>query len=144
MIGVCPLSQSADEKHNPEGKKSPHTFAHLANFPQKCVCHFFIMMQSPYCVYRINKTFACSRCLICILDSGHLVSVYYARKGFLAFFLIVITHKSTRSENPTTWLCFGLCDCLMAFFALEILPNAVLCLTLPLPCFSVQIKHKTH
>ena len=40
----------------------------------------------------------------------------------LGFFLIVITHKSTRSENPTTWLCFGLCDFLTAFFALEILP----------------------
>ena len=36
-IGVCPLSQSADEKHNPEKKKKSYLCGNR-NFPQKCVC----------------------------------------------------------------------------------------------------------
>ena len=52
--------------------------------------------------YRINKPFACSRCVICVSRSAHLNSTYYARKGSWAF-LILITHKSMRSENPITW-----------------------------------------
>ena len=64
--------------------------------PKMCLpC--LIIMQSCCCDCRINKTFVCSRCLICVLDSGHFISTYYARKGLLAF-LIVIIHKSTRWE----------------------------------------------
>ena len=36
-IGVCSLSQSADEKHNPEKKKKSYLCGNR-NFPQKCVC----------------------------------------------------------------------------------------------------------
>ena len=73
---VCLLGQSASEKHNKE--KGPHTFAHLVNFspPPKCrPC--LIIMQSCYCDYKTNKTFVCSRCLICVSCSA----TYYARKG---------------------------------------------------------------
>ena len=38
----------------------------------------------------------------CISCSVHLISTYYVRKGSLAF----VTHKSTRSENPITWLSY--------------------------------------
>ena len=108
VIGICLLSQSADEKHNHE-KKPTHLCA-PRKFPPKMCLPCFIIMQSCYCDYRINKTFLCSRCLICVLHSGHFISTYYARKGFLAFF-IVITHKSTGSENLITWCVCARTDC---------------------------------
>ena len=33
-----------------------------------------------YCDYRINKPFTCSRCLICVSCSVHVISTYYVRK----------------------------------------------------------------
>ena len=32
------------------------------------------------CDYRINTSFTCSRCLICVSRSVHVISTYYARK----------------------------------------------------------------
>ena len=65
-----------------------------------------IIAQSCYSHYRINKAFACSRCVICVSCSVHLISTYYVRKGSWAFYLI-ITHKSTRSEILITWIGSG-------------------------------------
>ena len=78
-------------------KKCPQTFAHLVNFCLPCL----IIIQSCYFDYRINRL-------------SHVLAAWsafralftwsrpYERKGSWAFF-ILITHKSTRSENPITW-----------------------------------------
>ena len=73
VTGVCLPNQSAAEKHNQE--KSPHSFAHLVNF-SKHVSTMFC-----YFGYRINKAFACSRCVICVSCSVHFIETYYVRKG---------------------------------------------------------------
>ena len=54
-----------------------------------------------YFDYRINKPFTCSRCFICVSNSVHVISTYYASKGLWALFTL-ITHKSMGSENPIT------------------------------------------
>ena len=66
-------------------KKSPQTFAHLVNFSQMCLpC--LIITQSCYFDYRINKPlFTWSRRSTRKKDHG---------------LFILITHKSTRSDNP--------------------------------------------
>ena len=80
---VCLPGQSAPEKHN-EGNKSPQTFAHLVNFSKVCLpC--FLIIQSCYLDCRINKSFACSRCVICISCSVHLISTFYVREGLWVF-----------------------------------------------------------
>ena len=40
-----------------------------------------IMIKCCYFDYRINKPFACSRCVICVSCSVHVISTCYARKG---------------------------------------------------------------
>ena len=55
VTGVCLASQSAAEKHN--RVISPQAFAHLVNFCKKIVSYFDC---------RINKSFAYSRCVICV------------------------------------------------------------------------------
>ena len=114
-LPVQPISirkaQSRKKAHKPSRT------SHIS--PQMCLpC--LVIVQSCYCDYRINKTFLCSRCLICILDSGHLSPRTMHAKDSGLF--IVITHKSTRSENPITWcltdiylficlfLCFFVCS----------------------------------
>ena len=53
-------------------KKGPQTFAHLVGFLKKCLpC--LIITQSCYFDYRINKPFACFRCVICISCSVHVI-----------------------------------------------------------------------
>ena len=58
-----------------------------------------IIIQSCYCDYRIDQTFTCSRCmrdlrfLLCSRDLDTL------RSQRIMCFLILVTHKSTRSEN---------------------------------------------
>ena len=84
VIGVGPLSQSASEKHNQETKKPTYLCA-PREFPQKICLLCLIIIQSCYCDYQINKTFACSRSLICVSCSVHLISTYYVRKGSWAF-----------------------------------------------------------
>ena len=76
MVGVCPLSQSADEKHNPE--KKPTYLCAPRKFPPKCILSCNLVIAT-----RINKTFVCSRCLICILDSGHFISTPHAKDSWL-------------------------------------------------------------
>ena len=72
-------------------KKSPQTFAHLVNFPQNVSAmfdnHNLIIFD-----YRINEPFACSRCVICVSCSVHLILTYYVRKGSWAF-LSFVTHN---------------------------------------------------
>ena len=80
-LPVQPISirkaQSRKKAHKPSRT------SHIS--PQMCLpC--LVIVQSCYCDYRINKTFLRPRCLICILDSGHFISTYYARKGFWAFY----------------------------------------------------------
>ena len=77
VIGVC---HSASETHNQQSShhvigfsdlidlcvikiKSPQTFAHIVNF-SKTLLPCLIIMQSCYFDCRINKPFACSRCVI--------------------------------------------------------------------------------
>ena len=69
VIGVCSPSQSASQKAKPRQKR-PSTFAHLVNFCKMCLpC--LIIMQSCSFDHRINKLFAYSRCVICVLCSRH-------------------------------------------------------------------------
>ena len=90
VIRVYRPSQSAPEKHN----QSPQTFAHLVNFSiTSPTC--LITIQFCCFVYKINKPFTCSRCVI----SVHVISTYNVRKGSWAF--ILITQKSTRPEIPS-------------------------------------------
>ena len=57
---------------------------HLWNTYYILIC--LINMQSYYCDYRINKPFACSRCVHFLL-SVHCILTYYVRKGSWAFYL---------------------------------------------------------
>ena len=79
-------------------KKSPHTFAHLVNFSKEMCLPSLIIIKSSYISYRINKPLACSRKEFGITWSGRTTRAKDHR-----LFLIIITHKSTRSENPITW-----------------------------------------
>ena len=55
-------------------KKSPQTFAHLMNFPNK-PC--FIIIECCFFDYGINRLFTCSRCIICVSRFVHVISTYY-------------------------------------------------------------------
>ena len=57
------------------------------------------MFDNHTIVCRINKPFACSRCVICVSRSVHVISTYYARKVLWTF---LITHKSMTSNEA--WL----------------------------------------
>ena len=100
VIGVYLLSQSASRKHNHKNKAhKPLRTSYLS--PKMCLpC--LIIIKSCYFDIRMDKPFPCSRCVICVSGSVLLISTFYVRKGSWAFFLI--THKSTRSENPMPWL----------------------------------------
>ena len=98
VIGVYLLSQSAPEKQSQENKE-PTNLCALCEFLKKMRLPCLIIIQSCYFHNGINKSFACSRCVMCISCSVHLISTYYVRKGSWAFF-ILITHKSMRFENP--------------------------------------------
>ena len=90
-IWVCLFSRSAFEKHN-QGK-SPQTFAHLKNFSWMVSAMFDHYTMIHYCDCRINKPFTCSRCVICVPCSVHLISTYYARKGS-----IMLARKMTSAQ----------------------------------------------
>ena len=93
---TCPANQHPKSTIK---KIIPQAFAHLVNFSKKMCLPCLLIEQSYYFDYRINKPFVCSRCVICVSCSVRVISTYYARKGFF----ILITHKSTRLENPITW-----------------------------------------
>ena len=50
-----------------------------------------------------DKQTTCSCCMICISCSVHLISMYYTCAKDPRLF-ILITHKSTRLENPIAWI----------------------------------------
>ena len=52
----------------------------------KCVCH--VSYNLVIFDYRISKLFACSRCVICVSCSVHVILTYYVRKGSRAFFYL--------------------------------------------------------
>ena len=67
------------------------------------MCQTCLLIRT-YCYfdYRINKPLTCCRCLVYVSCSVHAILTYYVRKGSLAFFFILITHKATRSEIRIT------------------------------------------
>ena len=74
-------------------KESPQTFAKMC---RPCL----IITQSCYCDSRINKPFTCSRCLICVSSSVHVISTYYMPKGSWALsYLIDEIRKSNMAGN---------------------------------------------
>ena len=97
VIRVGLPSQSEPQKHNPE--KKAHKPLHTSCISQEMYLPCLIIIQSCYFDYRIYKPFTCSRCVICVLCSIHLISAYAKDHGLF----ILITHKSLRSENPITW-----------------------------------------
>ena len=68
-------------------------------FLKKCLS-CLIIVQSCYFDYRINKHFRCSRCVIFRALFTWSQRTTRAKDHRL---FILITHKSTRSENPITW-----------------------------------------
>ena len=82
---VCPLPISIRKAQS--GIKNHKTFAHLVYFSKMCLpC--LIIIQSCF-DYRINKLFICSRCVLCISFSVHLILVYYTHKGSCFFFILI-------------------------------------------------------
>ena len=82
-----------DYPANQKKTKSPVFFTPLVNFSQMCPpC--WIIIQSCYFDYKINKPYACSHGMICLPCSVHLRCV----QRIMGFF-ILITHKSMRLEN---------------------------------------------
>ena len=94
VIGVRLLSQSAPENHNQE--KKPTNLCASREF-LKTMSRLIIIIKC-YFDYWVNKPFTCSRCMICVSCSVHVISTYYMRKGSWAFLFVLVTHKSTRSE----------------------------------------------
>ena len=86
-------------QHPKSTVKKAHKPLRISWISPKTCLPCLIIIQSCYFDYRINKLFACSRCVICVLYS--VLDVLRAQRS-MGFF-ILITHKSTRSENPITW-----------------------------------------
>ena len=76
-------------------------------FLKKSDCHPCFMIIKSILLHfvssRINKPFTCSCCLISISCSAHTMWTYYTVCAKDHRFFIIITRKSTRSEDPTTW-----------------------------------------
>ena len=81
------------QSKSPIKKKSPQTFAHIVNFSKNAS---FMFIQSCYCDYRINKTLECSRSVICVSRSVHVISTYYARKGSWDVLSLLPTNQRVR------------------------------------------------
>ena len=75
---VCLPSQSAPAKNNQENIAHKPLRTWWISLP--CL----IIIQSCYFDCKINKPFACSRCVSC---SVHFISTHYVRKGSYTFFL---------------------------------------------------------
>ena len=71
MKQSCLPSQSASKEHNQE--KEAHKPLRTSFISKKMYLSCLIIMQSCYCDYRINKPFACSRCVICVSCSVHVI-----------------------------------------------------------------------
>ena len=63
-------------------KKKTHKPLRTSWISRKMCPPRLIIIQSCYFDYRIDKPFTCSRCVICVSCSVHLISTYYVRKGF--------------------------------------------------------------
>ena len=105
VIGVCLHGQSASRKNN-QGRKA-HIPWCTFSISKKSDCHPCFMIIKSILLHfvssRINKPFTCSCCLISISCSAHTMSTYYTVCAKDHRFFIIITRKSTRSEDPTTW-----------------------------------------
>ena len=62
-----------------------------------------IMIQSCYFDFKIDKPFTCSCCVICVPCSLFIWSRHVLRAQRIMGVFILITHKSTKSENLVTW-----------------------------------------
>ena len=92
---VCPANQHPNSTIK---EKSPQSFAHLLNFWKKCrpcliiieILLFWLSNKQTFHVFSL-------RFVLCSRDLGVL------RAQRIMGFLILITHKPTRSENPIRW-----------------------------------------
>ena len=66
-------------------KKKPTNLCASREFLKQSIGHVGWIIQSCYSDYKINRPFACSRCLISVSCSVHVISRYYVRKGSWAF-----------------------------------------------------------
>ena len=98
MIRVGLPSQSEPQKHNPE--KKAHKPLHTSCISQEMYLPCLIIIQSCYFDYRIYKPFTCSRCVICVLCSIHLISAYAKDHGlfYLNYPQITEVRKSDHME----------------------------------------------
>ena len=82
-------------------KKAQIPLWHTWNFSSMCLpC--LIIKNSCYFDSRINKHFTCSRCMIRISCSVHVISMYYMSKGFL--FHCNCPHISKGQKKTIVWL----------------------------------------
>ena len=98
VIRVGLPSQSEPQKHNPE--KKAHKPLHTSCISQEMYLPCLIIIQSCYFDYRIYKPFTCSRCVICVLCSIHLISAYAKDHGlfYLNYPQISEVRKSDHME----------------------------------------------
>ena len=78
---VCPANQHPKSTIKKKAHKPSRTSLISQNMYLPCL----IIIQSCYFDYRINKPFTCSRCMICVSCSVHLISTYHVRKGSWTF-----------------------------------------------------------
>ena len=95
MFRVCLPSQISIR--NAQSRKKPTNLCAPRVFLQKKSA-MLIIIQSCYCDYRISKPFTCSRCVICCSRD---LDVQRAQR--IMGFYILVTHKSTRSDNAIMW-----------------------------------------
>ena len=74
---VCPANQHLESTI----KKKAHKPLRIMWISPKMCLPCLIIIQSCYSDYRMNNLFACSRCVICVSCSVHMISTYYVRKG---------------------------------------------------------------
>ena len=88
MIASSPCHWSVPSQQiNTQKAQSRKKKAHIPPEYKMCTVCCLTIIQSCYFDYRINKPFACSRCVICVLCSVHVISTYYVCKGSWAFYL---------------------------------------------------------
>ena len=62
-------------------RKSPQTFARLVNLSKMYLPRLIIIKSCYFECRIISKPFRCSRCVICMSCSVHVISTFYVRKG---------------------------------------------------------------
>ena len=99
VIGVCPPSQSESQNWAQPRNKRPHAFAHLVIATKMCLS-WLIIIQSCSFDCRINKPFDTLTVWSAFLALFNYLDILRVQR--IMGFYILITHKSTRSENPIT------------------------------------------